>query len=103
MKAWSLTVTGSLAPLVVLDADEQERIWSPAGGHLGGVGEVAGARADLDVAGTRLRYQFYGSPRLCTDYDGAELATSRTAIAIAARPEQDRRPAAVRRAAGGLG
>jgi len=34
------------------------------------------------VAGTRLRYQFYGSPRRCTDYDGAELATSRTAVVI---------------------
>jgi len=82
LKAWSLTVTGSLAPLVVLDADEQQRIWSPAEGHLSGAGEVAGVRADLDVAGTRLRYQFYGSPRRCTDYDGAELATSRTAVAI---------------------
>ena len=106
LKAWSLTMTGSLAPLVVLDADEQGRIWSPAEGHLRG-GEVAGVRADLDVAGTRLRYQFYGSPRRYTDYNGAELATSKTAVATrAARREQDRRhrqPTAVRGAARGLG
>jgi len=85
LKAWSLTVTGSLTPLVVLDADEQERIWSPVEGHSCGGGEVAGVRADLDAAGTRLRYQFYGSPRRYTDYNGAELATSKTAVAIAPR------------------
>lgn len=87
LKAWSLTVTGSLAPIVVLDAEEQERIWSSAEGHLGVGGEVAGARADLDAAGTRLRYQFYGLPRRHTDYVGGELAASETAVAIAPRSQ----------------
>ena len=107
LKAWSLTVTGSLAPIVVLDAEEQERIWSSAEGHLGVGGEVAGARADLDAAGTRLRYQFYGLPRRHTDYVGGELAASETAgcdrAAFSEQDRWDRQPAAVRRAAGGLG
>jgi hypothetical protein len=103
LSAWSLSVSGSLGPIVVLDADEQARLWSPSPAWP--AAGVAGERAELDGSGTRVRYEFYASPLTCADYAGVEggvergfgveVATSSSAVAIALQPQQP--PRATRR------
>jgi hypothetical protein len=82
MSAWSLDVTDSIGPIVVLDVDERAQLWNsslPAGG--------AGTARKLGSDGTRLRYEFFGSPREYMNYDGAAVAASATAVAICPRAQ----------------
>ena len=103
LSAWSYSVSGSLGPIVVLDVDEQARLWSPS--QTWPAAGVAGERAELDGSGTRVRYEFYASPLTCADYAGVEggvkggfgveVATSSSAVAIALHAQQP--PRATRR------
>lgn len=83
MPAWSLDVTDSVGPIVVLDIAERARLWSasrPEGG--------SGSAQPLGSDGTRWRYRFFGSPREYTNYVGVDVAASRTAVAIAPRAHE---------------
>ncbi len=90
-------MAGSLGPIVVLDADEQARLWSPS--QTWPAAGMAGERAELHGSGTRVRYEFYASPLTCADYDGGgvevkvgvEVAASSSAVAIALHAEQPTR------------
>jgi hypothetical protein len=83
LRAWSLEVTDSIGPVVVVDVDERERLWFPP--ELGAEGGTAYC---LDTDCTRLRYRFSGTPTAYADYDGVDLAASETAVAV--RPREHR-------------
>ncbi len=93
--AWSVSVSGSLGPIVVLDAGEQARLWSPSPAWP--AAGVAAERAELHGSGTRVRYEFYASPLTCADcavVEGGvegEVATSSSAVAIALHAQQPTR------------
>jgi hypothetical protein len=80
LRAWSLQVTDSIGPVVVVDVDERERLWFPPELARGG-----GTAHCLDADCTRLRYRFMGTPTAYADYDGVELAASETAVAVRPR------------------
>jgi hypothetical protein len=80
MRAWSLQVTDSIGPVVVVDVDERERLWFPPELARGG-----GTAYCLDADCTRLRYRFMGTPTAYADYNGVDLAVSETAVAVLPR------------------
>jgi hypothetical protein len=80
LPAWSLQVTDSIGPVVVVDVDERERLWFPPEHARGG-----GTAYCLDADCTRLRLRFMGTPTAYADYDGVELAASETAVAVRPR------------------
>jgi hypothetical protein len=77
LDAWSLQVTDSIGPVVVVDVDERGRLWFPPDQARGG-----GTAYCLDSHCTRLRYRFMGTPTAYADYDGVDLAASETAVAV---------------------
>jgi hypothetical protein len=80
LRAWSLQVTDSIGPVVVVDVDQRERLWFPPEHARGG-----GTAYSLDADCTRLRYRFMGTPTAYADYDGVDLAASETAVAVRPR------------------
>jgi hypothetical protein len=80
LPAWSLEVTDSIGPVVVVDIDERGRLWFPPQQARGG-----GTAYCLDAPCTRLRYRFSGTPTAYADYDGVDLAQSKTAVAVLPR------------------
>jgi hypothetical protein len=80
LRAWSLEVTDSLGPVVVLDVVERRRLWWPPERRGG-----AGTAHCLDADCTRLHYRFFGTPAAYADYDGVDLAASETAVAVLPR------------------
>jgi hypothetical protein len=83
LRAWSLQVTDSIGPVVVVHVDERERLWFPPE-----LGREGGTAYCLDAHCTRLRYRFSGTPTAYADYDGVDLAASETAVAV--RPREHR-------------
>ena len=80
LRGWSLEVTDSIGPVVVVDVDERERLWFPPE-----LGREGGTAYCLDTDCTRLRYRFSGTPTAYADYDGVDLAASETAVAVQPR------------------
>jgi hypothetical protein len=80
LPAWSLEVTDSIGPVVVVDIDERGRLWFPPEQAGGG-----GTAYCLDAQCTRLRYRFSGTPTAYADYDGVDLAEGDTAVAVLPR------------------
>lgn len=80
LDAWSLEISETLAPFIVVDVDERTQMW-PMPEHRHG----AGTAHSLDLPGTRFRLDFVGSPRAYDDYDGAEVVASDTAVAVSPR------------------
>jgi hypothetical protein len=80
LPAWSLQVTDSIGPVVIVDVDERARLWLPPEHARGG-----GTAHCLDARCTRLRYHFMGTPTAYADYDAVDLAASETAVAVQPR------------------
>jgi hypothetical protein len=80
LPAWSLEVTDSIGPVVIVDIDERGRLWFPPEHARGG-----GTAHCLDVQCTRLRYRFLGTPTAYADYDGVDLDEGETAVAVLPR------------------